>query len=434
MATSSSKSASGFNTASSRNAAPRNTGSTASAASGVSAASSLPGASPSSPPLAQQLISSPGLFRLILAYVVVIGHFTPIHFGSAAVYLFFMLSGFWIFEMWGKEYAFTAKPYLNFIVSRAWRLAPIYYLSVATWLVLYFGLRIGPAGSAIDAPTTFGWPAVHFYFSQLFLLGLASLPLTSKVIPAAWSIDVELQFYLIAPLVVALVSSLRFGAVARLVLYGIGLAGLAAFIAFYNGPGHWLPSSAFLPMFLLFFLIGVETARSTWMPSGGTVYAGVLAAAALTIGCLALPGARELVFCRKIHSTVADYNSVFCIAIALLLAPYAMATVRKVPAATSWLRGLDRDFGNISYEVYLLHGVGELVIDYYYGSLPRHARLPIITLAGAALLPISWLVYRFIDRPIDKLRTAWVKSRPVAASPDVQGVTARSPRVRRVSL
>lgn len=410
-----------------------NAGSAASAAF-PAAKSSEPLEARSSRPLAQRLISSPGLFRLILAYVVVVGHFTPIHLGSAAVYLFFMLSGFWIFEMWGEEYSFTARPYFNFIVSRAWRLAPIYYLSVATWLVLYFGLRIAPAGTAIDVPPGFGWHALHFYFSQIFLLGLATLPLTSKVIPAAWSIDVELQFYLVAPLVLGLVSSLKFGPLARLVLYAIGLAGLAGFISMYNGPGHWLPQSALLPMFLLFFLIGIETARSGWVPRVRTVYAGVVAAAALTLGCLALPGARELIFSRKIHSAVSDYNSVFCIAIALLLAPYAMATVRKVSAAASWLRGLDRDFGNISYEVYLLHGVGELVIDYYYGGLSRHARLPIITLFGAALLPISWLVYRFIDRPIDRLRTAWVRSRPVAVTAEAQGVTARSARVRHASL
>ena len=46
------------------------------------------------------VICSPGTFRLLLALLVVLDHFTGIMVGRAAVYLFFVLSGFWIHRMW----------------------------------------------------------------------------------------------------------------------------------------------------------------------------------------------------------------------------------------------------------------------------------------------------------------------------------------------
>ena len=48
---------------------------------------------------------SPGLFRLLLAFLVVIFHTTSfIPLGNYAVYVFFVLSGFWIFKMYNDKY------------------------------------------------------------------------------------------------------------------------------------------------------------------------------------------------------------------------------------------------------------------------------------------------------------------------------------------
>src|ERR1700723_1000256 len=85
-----------------------------------------------------RLIAPPGLFRIALAYIVFVNHSVPIHLGSMAVYLFFMLSGYWVFQMWGREYAPTEAPYRNFIVSRFWRLMPVYYVALALFLLIDF--------------------------------------------------------------------------------------------------------------------------------------------------------------------------------------------------------------------------------------------------------------------------------------------------------
>src|ERR1700675_4798789 len=74
----------------------------------------------------------PGFFRLFLSFVVVFHHSFPLRLGAWAVYVFFILSGFWISRMWRQRYAQTHRPLLTFVVSRWWRLAPVFLI----WTVL----------------------------------------------------------------------------------------------------------------------------------------------------------------------------------------------------------------------------------------------------------------------------------------------------------
>ena len=348
----------------------------------------------------------PGTFRFILAYVVVLCHFSFVGLGKGAVYLFFMLSGYWIQQMWDREYSRTHSPYVTFIASRVWRLFPAYYAALALWVVTHavFSPRAGL--SWVE-----GFAALHFYLSHLLLLGYATLPDADKLLPPIWSLDVELQFYLVAPLVIVALSRRGSSSWQRLSLYGIAAIGIAAFILLYNGPGRWSPLSAFLPMFLLFFLIGLQAAQSNWEPSSRLVNGGLICAAVFTIACVAVPGTRELLIIHKIHGPLVEYNAIANMVIALMIAPYAMATVRKRVNASSRFAHLDRILGNLSYEVYLLHPIVLGLMFHYFGYLPRYARVPYSAVAMLAVLPLSWLVYSLVDRPIDRVRTAWVKSR-----------------------
>src|SRR5579863_217672 len=70
----------------------------------------------------------PGAFRLFLALMVFVNHFSSLDWGGAAVYAFFVLSGFWIETMWTERYRHCRRPYLTYMVSRVWRLAPVMVL------------------------------------------------------------------------------------------------------------------------------------------------------------------------------------------------------------------------------------------------------------------------------------------------------------------
>jgi peptidoglycan/LPS O-acetylase OafA/YrhL len=355
-----------------------------------------------------RLIAPPGLFRFILALVVVVSHFAPLELGSSAVYLFFALSGYWIQTMWGKEYAPADAPYRTFILSRLWRIFPVYYAGVALWVLIKAALHVPHLG----LPHVEGPLAWHFYLSNLFLLGYSTLPLQDKLMYQMWSVDVELQFYFIAPFLIFVLSRYSSRSWQVLTLYGIATAGIVAFAVMYNGPGHFYPQSATLPMFLAFFLIGMQAARLGWRPPVRPALYGVAVAALLVAVCLAEPSTRGLFSTHRVHVPgLPEYNAIANMFVAFLVVPYAMATVRNDLPKASRLGSIDRALGSLSYEVYVLHVLAVVILTHYVGDLSRVERIPCVAAAVSTVLLASWLVYRLIDRPIDALRTAWVRSR-----------------------
>jgi peptidoglycan/LPS O-acetylase OafA/YrhL len=350
------------------------------------------------------LIVPPGLFRIALAYIVFVNHSLPIHLGSMAVYLFFMLSGYWVFHMWGREYAPTEVPYRNFLVSRFWRLMPIYYVALALFLLIDF---LFPSGRIGFQPVG-AWSTLHFYASQLLILGYAPLPYAAKTMPPVWSLDIELQFYLVAPLLIPLLSRYRAGSAPRLALWLVALAGFAAFIVFF---GNIHAQSAFLPMYLVFFLIGIHSARYGWKPNPSLAVGGLAAALLLIAACILLPATRPLLIEGSFSGWLSGFNPDANIVFALLVAPYAMSTVLRSPEKGSRRARLDRDLSNVTYEIYLLHPAALLIVAHFVGQLSKYRQLPVIALAWVGLFPVAWLIYRYIDQPIDRRRSAYIRSR-----------------------
>ena len=174
------------------------------------------------------LVLPPGLFRLCLAAVVVVDHTLPIQLGLAAVYLFFALSGYWVYAMWHQEYLKTRAPYATFLISRFWRLFPVYFLSLVI-LVLVASMF---GKSCLDPPGLKKLGLLRFYFSNLFLFGVARVK--DKINLPAWSLDIEMQFYCIAPLLIGCLKSPR----ARpffWVVVAVSLASSLVYLSAYEG-------------------------------------------------------------------------------------------------------------------------------------------------------------------------------------------------------
>jgi len=69
-------------------------------------------------------VMSPDLFRNVLAMTVFAHHLTRFSIGNMAVYIFFVLSGYWIARMWVGRYAKSERPFSTFYLSRSLRLIP----------------------------------------------------------------------------------------------------------------------------------------------------------------------------------------------------------------------------------------------------------------------------------------------------------------------
>jgi peptidoglycan/LPS O-acetylase OafA/YrhL len=318
---------------------------------------------------------SPGLFRLFLASIVVVQHFSRIALGTMAVYVFFMLSGYWVSRMWMTKYALMPTPYRTFILSRLGRLLPVFLLVTVVMILMRWY-----AGSLLALSW---WENV----STWVLLGYASISGGGYLIPA-WSLDLEMQYYLLAPALLWLIAKLRRPGL----ILGMMLPLAAILMA---------SSRANFPIvlpYLLFFSIGMVSYVHSWRPSAKLEIASVAVCVAALLLAVALPMTRGLVFVGAHPGPLSEYNGRFCVVLAAFAAPVAIATVwRRSP---KW----DRALGDISYVVYLVHFPFAWWADRYYLEHPTISRLPLVAISIASTYVVSALIWRYFDNPISKWR------------------------------
>lgn len=323
-------------------------------------------------------LAAPGALRLALALSVVVHHFSRIAIGHAAVCVFFVLSGYWIARMWRTKYASLPSPYWSFVASRYARLLPLFLLINA--------FALGIAGY-LDGE----FPAsVREWTSNLFILGYSSLQ--AKALVPAWSLDIEMQFYLAAPLLAAVVAWRPVLAVAAAVAISV-----ASEILF---------GRMFFTSFLVFFALGIAADATEWRPAPWLAAASLSASALAFVGfVLYLP---EVALGGANPDAAFAFNPQLNIGLALLLSPFALFTVRQRSGP------IDRAMGDLSYAVYLLHWPAVALTGAHFGHLPPAERLPYVAGAIIATLAGSALLWAAIDRPLNRLRATITRQRSSA--------------------
>ena len=154
-----------------------------------------------------------GLLRLFLALSVIAGHAQATIFGFNgigawyAVNTFFIISGFYMAMVLNEKHK-TTRPF-SFYKSRALRLFPSYLIGVCFALVVSIK-EILPFFEHLTLLSKF-----YYVFQNLFVFGQdfsyllcaksislqCASPVDMTINPPAWSLAVELGFYLIAPFV-----------------------------------------------------------------------------------------------------------------------------------------------------------------------------------------------------------------------------------------
>lgn len=228
-----------------------------------------------------------GVLRLLLAIAVIIAHCSALPMlrpvsGSVAVEAFFIISGFYMSLILQEKY--NKKPYRLFITNRLLRLYPVYWGVLIATCLFCFIIRLlsGPESFPIfdrylSVPVTGG--ALSFLiltnlliFGQDIVMFLGINPATGKLfftdnfwqtspplysflfIPQAWSLGLEMLFYLVAPFLLRR----RTIWILSLILLSLGLR-----IYLYNGLGlrHDPWTYRFFPTEILFFLSGFISYR-----------------------------------------------------------------------------------------------------------------------------------------------------------------------------
>ena len=325
-----------------------------------------------------QFFYSPGLLRLVLAMIVFLTQSVTlppsvrIMLGSFAVRVFFILSGFWIAEMWQTQYRYTRQSYLTFTVSRYWRIAPLYFLcfGMAVLISFRFSQHWPEVQACLRDPLAL--VQVHLFICRSAL---------TKILVPAWTLSLEFEFYLLAPIIVSL---LNLGKTTRLYSVAI-LVALFSFAVFMH---DW----AYITL-LAYFIPGVASQHYQWRPSRLLANLSL----ALFIGTLSLSVVYRATF------PPSHYVAWFV----TLILPFAIHTVRQPSPA------LDRFFGGFSYTIYLFHWVAVMVVSHVLHRL--HGPLTIVA-TWVLAVGGSLAIYFFYEAPLELRRKAFVKGRKAAVA------------------
>ncbi|MBX6355629.1 MAG: acyltransferase [Micromonosporaceae bacterium] len=315
----------------------------------------------------------------------------PAAYGWLGVYLFFLISGFVIcLSSWGRGVE-------AFLVSRAVRLYPAYWLSVLATATV---LCIWPY---VDQPV--GWR------NTLVNLTMFHEPLrVPAVAEVYWTLWAELRFYLLFTLVVW--SGLTYRRVVAFCLLWLG-AVTAAKATLDGGIVHTVLMTNYAPLFtagVAFYLM--HRFRPTLL-LWGIVVASYL---------LSLPAVR---YRAGLEADRGEPPGPVWPAVVLLAACFLLIAA----VALGWLRWVRGRWlvvlGAMTYPLYLLHlDLGGTIIYLWQRRVPAPLLVAMVT---AAMVALAWLVHRYVERPAAPL----LRRALVGASAGLRRLAARArPRSR----
>jgi len=331
----------------------------------------------------------PGFFRLCLASIVVLQHFTRVSIGPSAVDVFFVLSGYWVHRMFETRYSRTPAAGPIFVASRFLRVLPMFLLFNTAAIILQRAFHTGVGQEEFlkldELP-------------NIFILGYASLKQLPMV--PAWSLDIEIQFYILFPILFSFLFENRkisHKTVSWIVLTWL-VAG-SAYAAFW-----WRFNSSFVIPYLGFFGVGALSSMSGWRPSERLVLAATGVVGLATLVMLVVPDLRGVLISGDDKAAFV-WNMAFNKFVSIGLIPIALYSVRCKSSP------VDRFLGDLSYVIYCAHWLAFLVARQYFPGPNNLTRVS--ELAGLIALTYisSAIVLHFVDRPLGRLRERWVELR-----------------------
>jgi len=331
-----------------------------------------------------------GAFRLLLAIVVVLHHSLGFFgYGTAAVYLFFVLSGYWTARMWDQKYSKYRHGLMVFYLSRWMRIVPVL---ITTLLLAWISAASFPKSLSPEfhnALQSFEW-----WLHQLFLV---TITIPGIGLGPTWSLAVEMQFYLLLPLLLLLWLPAKINRVPFYVVFAF--TGMA-FLWFGASP---MSGNVFI--FLSFFWLGINRWRNPnflrkkfWLIGGAALFLTSVSV------IYSVPEWRNMLtnYSSDRTSQATAIHGVLFYILAIFLVPVALDSVGNGGSA------LDRWFGNLSYPLYLFHMIPIGLCYSYRKDLP----LPeVVTLGISWLLSVigSILILQLVDRPFENLRASVIK-------------------------
>jgi peptidoglycan/LPS O-acetylase OafA/YrhL len=353
-----------------------------------------------------------GVIRVVLALSVVITHVGPIFGfsllgGPTAVESFYIISGFYMSLILNEKYIGKNGSYKLFLSNRLLRLFPIYWFVLLMVIIVSLVFALHSHGSYwsrlqpfADYGQSMRFSSISLLcFTNLFLIGqdlvlflglnstghlfftanfwnTSPLLYTFLLVPQAWTIGLEITFYLIAPFLVRR----RLNFIILIICISLAIRILLNSKGLSNDPWNY----RFFPNEIVFFLFGnlgykiykkfekVDIKRAYLF----IVLISVLALI-LFFDLINLPGKIYLFF------------GIFSLALPFI---FKMSKSSKIDSA----------IGDLSYPIYISHTI---IITILKGRLPGIVRIlgEGITVILITIL-FSILLNKFIAKPMEGLR------------------------------
>ncbi|KXP00155.1 acyltransferase family protein [Tsukamurella pseudospumae] len=324
------------------------------------------------------------------------GHYTDDLVGhlwarlEIGVPIFFALSGFLLFRPWVRllQDGTGHQPDLRrYAWHRFRRVVPVYWVVVMS--VYLLGLvrpEPNPSGRGVDGLVR------NLTFTQIYGFGHLRVGLTQ-----AWSLAVEMAFYLALPLFGWLLTAVLCRYRWRPARLLVGLAALAAITPVWIlvAPGIELTARMWPPAYLWWFVAGMALTVAVpvvrWWPAWATPASLAVAVTAFVVSALPAIGGPPTMVPKSVLEALVK-SALYLVVATALIAPLALAPTSRSryhralgARQTVWL-------GGISYEYFLVHLIvmDVLLLD-VFGWPPFTGNIAMAFLATSAVsIPLAW--------------------------------------------
>lgn len=327
---------------------------------------------------------------------------------GGAVSVFVILSGFAITSSLMNSRA----TYGQYMARRFWRLAPVFLIALLLgvltsdlYLSVFSDVPWIPAEDSVRIVARANAEHEHFALNiALHLLGMhgavpdtwlygSSLAFNAPL----WSLSLEWQFYLVAPIIVAAIAAPKKHPLALGIVLVVALVGRDLFNPYFPQ----VPS--FLPMALTFFLIGIGTA--VYLPALQNNWKVTLCAVACALVACKLAGMQRYVAPLLVWTAT----------LGIALAPSTGTTgiVQRMIRMPFLIKFGERSYGFYAYHLPIMLAAAAWLASEGYAYSP----IAFATLLSATLI-VSGLLARLSYDLMEVHVNAWAKRRFRAAQPE----------------
>jgi peptidoglycan/LPS O-acetylase OafA/YrhL len=356
-----------------------------------------------------------GLLRFFLAISVVIAHGGSIFGinllgGQTSVQLFYIFSGFYMTLILNQKYIGRNSSFKLFITNRLLRLFPIYwFVLILTFLfsitIIFYthGQNLNKLNVYFESsPTIF--TLIYFISSQMFLIGLdltsflgfdinnGNLFFTNNFhltnpevpsflfIPQAWTLSLEIYFYLIAPLILRKSKLFIFILMILSFLFRIYL-----YFNFNLKLDPW--TYRFFPTELFFFLLGYFSFKLMNYFSNFNI--SYLAKKIIVFFSFFSIFIYEYIPDYKSFYSPFSYREIFIFIVISLSLPFLFLFFKN--------NELDNKIGELSFPIYIVH---MSIIPFVNIFKFKHSSLIVVIITILS----AYLLNRYIGKPIENYR------------------------------